>query len=64
MTITLKVSSIACSACGDAITKAIATHDPTAKVRINVEEKLVAIDGQTDEATLKKVIIDIGHTPD
>lgn len=63
MSIVFEVNSIACSACGDAIKNAIVSHEPTATVEIDIDKKLVSVDGQTDLPTLKQLITDIGHTP-
>ncbi|MEL4898533.1 heavy-metal-associated domain-containing protein [Crocosphaera sp. Alani8] len=62
MTITLKVPSIACGGCADAITKAITGEKPEAKVSVDVDAKMVTVD--TDESTeiIKGIIIEAGHT--
>ena len=61
MTITLKVPSIACDACADTITKAIHTHESEAEVSVDVDNKVVEVDTQASEASIKQIIESAGY---
>ena len=56
MTLQLKVSNMACSACGETITKAIRAVDPTATVQTDPRTKLVSIETQASQAAVKEAI--------
>ncbi|GBF78658.1 heavy-metal-associated domain-containing protein [Aphanothece sacrum] len=62
MTITLKVPSIACGACANTITKAIEGQKPEAKISIDVEAKIVTVETDASEDTIKEIITGAGHT--
>lgn len=62
MTINLKVPSIVCDGCADTIKKAIATHEPKAKVDVDVNEKKVAVDTEASEESIRQIITAAGHT--
>ncbi|MDX2244833.1 MAG: heavy-metal-associated domain-containing protein [Leptolyngbyaceae cyanobacterium bins.302] len=62
MTLQFKVPNMACSACSDTITKAVAAIDPTAKVEADPKTKLVTIDTQEPETTVKQAIAAAGYT--
>jgi len=62
MALQLTVSNMACSACSDTITKAIKAIDPTAKVEADPKTKLVTIDTQQPETTVKQAIAAAGYT--
>ncbi|MGK7932875.1 MAG: heavy-metal-associated domain-containing protein [Microcystaceae cyanobacterium] len=62
MTTTLKVPSIACQGCADTITKAIQSNLPNADVSVDVANKIVTVESQASEETLKQVITETGHT--
>jgi copper chaperone len=62
MTITLKVPSIACGACANTITKAIEGQKPEAKISIDVESKIVTVETDASEDTIKEIITGAGHT--
>lgn len=64
MTINLKVPSIACGACANTITKAIEGQKPDAKVSVDVESKMVSVDTEASEETIKQIITEAGHTVD
>jgi len=61
MLIELTVPNMACSACSDTITQAIHAIDPAATVQADVKTKLVAIETQTPEATVKEAIVAAGY---
>ncbi len=61
MNIQLKVPSIVCQVCADNITKAITNTIPNAQVNVNLETKIVTVESQADEPTLKNIILDVGH---
>ena len=60
--IDLKVSSIVCDGCASTIEKAILTHEPEAKVDIDIEAKQVKVDTKASEASIKQIIVASGHT--
>lgn len=62
MTLQLKVLNMACSACGETITKAIQAVDPTAKVEADPKTKLVSVETQTTEAAVKEAITAAGYS--
>ena len=62
MVIQLTVPNMACSACGNTITKAIKAIDPTATVQADPKTKQVSIETQTTETNIKQAITDAGYT--
>jgi copper chaperone len=62
MAFALTVPNMACSACGDTITRAIKAIDPTATVQADPKTKLVNIDTQASETAIKQAIIAAGYT--
>lgn len=62
MTISLKVPSIVCDGCATTIKDAIATHEPEAKVNVNVDAKKVEVETGASEASIRQIITAAGHT--
>ena len=62
MTINLKVPSMVCDACVTAVTKAIATQEPEAKIEIDLDNKQVTVETAASEESIKQAIIAAGHT--
>uniref|UniRef100_A0A832H4Q1 Copper chaperone n=1 Tax=Oscillatoriales cyanobacterium SpSt-402 TaxID=2282168 RepID=A0A832H4Q1_9CYAN len=62
MTLQLKVPNMACSACSDTIAKAIKTIDPAATVQADPKTKLVEVDTQASETTIRDAIVSAGYT--
>lgn len=62
MTIQLKVPSMVCEGCVENITKEIKKNIPEAQVQINLDSKLVTVDTEASEASVKEVIVSTGHT--
>lgn len=62
MTLQLKVPNMACSACSETITKAVTAIDPAAKVEADPKTKLVQIEAQVSETTIKAAIAAAGYT--
>lgn len=62
MTLQLKVPNMACSACGETITKAVKAFDPAANVRADIKTKLVNIETQASEAAITEAITAAGYT--
>jgi copper chaperone len=62
MAIELTVPNMACSACSDTITQAVQAIDPTATVQADTKTKLVVIETQTPEATVKAAIVAAGYS--
>jgi len=52
---------MACSACADTITQAVAAIDPTATVATDPKTKLVNIDTQQSEIVVKAAIASAGY---
>lgn len=61
MKLELTVPSMACSACVDTISKAIAGVDPAAKVDADTKTKRVAIETDAAEAAVKQAIEGAGY---
>ena len=64
MTIELTVPSMVCEVCAGTITKAINTHEPKAKVNIDLDSKKVTVDTNASEESIKQIITSAGHTVD
>ena len=62
MTLQIKVSNMACSACGDTITKAVKTVDPTARVQADPKTKIVLVDTNASETVIKEAITTAGYS--
>lgn len=62
MTLQLTVPNMACSACGDTITKAIKAIDPAATVQADPKTKLLNVETQAAETAIKQAITDAGYT--
>jgi copper chaperone len=62
MSLQFTVPNMACSACADTITKAIATLDPTASVQADPKTKQVQVSTQASEAAVREVITSAGYT--
>jgi copper chaperone len=62
MSLQLTVPNMACSACGDAITKAIQAIDAGATVQADPKTKQVSIETQASETAIKQAITDAGYT--
>lgn len=64
MSLTIKVPSIACEACGKAITKAIQSQEIEAQVSVDVANKIVTIETDVSEEKIRAIITEAGHTPE
>ena len=62
MTLQLKVPNMACSACGETITKAIRAVDPKSTVQTDSKTKLVRIETQASQAAVKEAIAAAGYS--
>ena len=62
MAIELTVPNMACSACSDTITQAVQAIDPSATVQADTKTKLVVIETQTSEETVKAAIVAAGYS--
>ncbi|MGK7874524.1 MAG: heavy-metal-associated domain-containing protein [Xenococcaceae cyanobacterium] len=62
MTIQLKVPSIACEVCAETITKEIKNHQPEAKVEVDIETKMVTVETEASQESIKQMIEIAGHT--
>jgi len=61
MTLQLKVPNMACSACGDTITKAVKSVDPTATVQADPKTKIVLVETNASETVIKEAITTAGY---
>jgi copper chaperone len=61
MSYKLTVPSMACNVCGETITKAILAIDSQATVVTNPQTKLVVIESNYDEVSLRKAIESAGY---
>ncbi|WP_267383743.1 heavy-metal-associated domain-containing protein [Cyanobacterium sp. uoEpiScrs1] len=62
MSITFRVPSIACEACANTITKAVRNENPEATISIDVSTKIVTVETNVSEETVRKIIEGVGHT--
>lgn len=61
MTLQLKVPKMACSACAEAITKAVKAVDSSAIVQADPKTKLVNIETQASESAIAQAITAAGY---
>ncbi len=64
MTIKLKVPTIKCEGCAEIITEALLNAIADAKVAIDVDSKVVVVETQASEASIKQAITSAGHEID
>jgi copper chaperone len=62
MTLQFTVPNMSCSACADTITKAVKAIDPSAEINADTKSKLVNIDTQANETTVREAIAAAGYT--
>ncbi|MCY7282375.1 MAG: heavy-metal-associated domain-containing protein [Cyanobacteria bacterium CAN_BIN43] len=62
MTLQFTVSNMACSACVETITQAIAAIDPAAQVEADSKTKQVNVETQKSETEVKQAIAAAGYT--
>ena len=62
MTMKFKVPSMVCEGCTTTVKEAILTHEPNAKVEIDLNSKQVTVDTGASEESIKQVITAVGHT--
>lgn len=61
MSLELKVPDIACSACVDAVTKAIQSVDAIATVEADIATKIVTVQTQVSEEKIRQVLDKAGY---
>jgi copper chaperone len=61
MAITLKVPTMVCDGCVETVSKAIATHEPQAKVNIDLDTKQVTVETEASETSIRQIIVATGH---
>jgi copper chaperone len=61
MTINLKVPSMVCDGCAETVTKAIKTVDGQARVNIDLDSKVVAIESAASPESFQQAITAVGH---
>lgn len=62
MTLQFTVPNMACSACSNTITQAIKVIDPNAKVDADPKTKLVNVETQAPETSVKEAVTNAGYT--
>ena len=62
MSLEFKVANMACSACGETITKAIKAVDSAATVRTDPKTKQVSVETQASETAVKQAIVAAGYS--
>jgi copper chaperone len=60
--INFKVPSMVCDGCVETVSKAIAAHEPEAKINIDLDTKQVKVETEASEASIKQAIVATGHT--
>ncbi|MFN5514620.1 MAG: heavy-metal-associated domain-containing protein [Cyanobacteriota bacterium] len=61
MTYHLTIPTLVCSACADAVTRAIQSQDPQAQVAVNLETKTATIESDLAETLIREAIEGAGH---
>jgi copper chaperone len=61
MTMKFRVPSMVCQGCVTTVKEAISTHEPNAKVEVNLDTKQVTVDTEASEESIKQVITAVGH---
>ncbi|MBE9124828.1 MULTISPECIES: heavy-metal-associated domain-containing protein [unclassified Coleofasciculus] len=56
------VPSIVCEGCAKTITEEILTHEPEAKVDVDLKGKTVSVESQASEESIRQMIVAVGHT--
>ena len=61
---TFRIPDMTCGHCASAISKAVASVDKFALMKVSVSEKLVSVQSTAGETELLKVIRDAGYSPE
>ncbi len=61
MSLVLNVPSIKCEGCANMIEKEIKVHDANADVKIDIKTKMVTVESDMSEASVKQAIVIAGH---
>ncbi|AKG24053.1 heavy-metal-associated domain-containing protein [Calothrix sp. 336/3] len=61
--LTIKVPDMACSACAEKITQAIKLVDVAAMVEADTQTKVVSVETNSSETTVREAIAQAGYTP-
>jgi copper chaperone len=61
MTVTLKVPTMVCEACVETVSNAIITHEPQAKIDVNLDTKEVTVNTEASEESVRQMIVATGH---
>ncbi|HEY9693985.1 MAG TPA: heavy-metal-associated domain-containing protein [Oculatellaceae cyanobacterium] len=62
MKLQIKVPNMACSACGETITKAVMAITPDATVQADPKTKFVSIEMIASESAITEAIVSAGYT--
>ena len=58
----IEVPSISCQNCAETITEAIKREESNAKVEVDLDTKVVKVETQASEVSIKQIITEVGHT--
>ncbi|MGF1495446.1 MAG: heavy-metal-associated domain-containing protein [Elainellaceae cyanobacterium] len=61
MTMKLNVPTIVCQGCVDTITNVIKVADPQANVNVSIDDKMVNVDTEMSESSVRQAITSVGH---
>jgi copper chaperone len=50
-----------CEGCVETVSKAISTHEPDAKIDIDLNTKEVKVDTEASEESIRQIIVATGH---
>jgi copper chaperone len=61
MSLTVNVPSIKCEGCAEMIEKEIKVHDADANVKVDLKTKMVTVDSNMSDSSVKQAITIAGH---
>ncbi len=61
--IEFNVPAMSCGHCITAVTEAIHTVDPAARVEVNLDSKSVKVESTQDKAKLSQALVEAGYEP-
>ncbi len=61
--IDFNLPAMSCGHCVTAVTEAIHSVDPAARVEVNLDTKLVKVESTEDKARLSQALVEAGYEP-
>jgi copper chaperone len=61
--IDFNLPAMSCGHCVTAVTEAIHSVDPAARVEVNLDTKLVKVESTEDKAKLSEALVEAGYRP-